>query len=114
VKTLSSLYQNPKHTYLTQQQAIWWVCFLLQSGDTYQAKIQADLMQYPNLKLSACILNKALKFMVAKKLIISYQQPIKGRGQARKMYQVNSACRAIINDFANMWRENNGHFTAKL
>lgn len=102
---IRDLYQTPNHTHLTQQQAIWWVCYLLQSGDTYQAKIQADLQHYPDLKLSACILNKVLKFLVAKNLIISYQQPIKGRGQARKMYKINPACRAIVNDFANLWRE---------
>lgn len=105
MKNLSDLYQTPKHTHLTQQQAIWWICYLLQSGDTYQAKIQADLMQYPNLKLSACVLNKALRYMIAKGLIISYQQPVKGRGQARKMCQVNPACQAIANDFANLWRQ---------
>lgn len=104
---ISNLYQTPKYTHLSQQQAIWWVCYLLQSGDTYQAKIQADLKQYPSLKLSACVLNKALKFMVAKKLILSYQHPIKGRGQPRKMYWINPDSQAIVKDFANLWRQIN-------
>lgn len=104
---IKDIYKSSDYTHLSQSQIIWWVCFLLQSGDTYQAKIQADLKQYPSLKLSACVLNKALKFMVAKKLIISYRQPIKGRGQARKMYQINSDSQAIVNDFANLWRQIN-------
>lgn len=104
---ISTIYKSSDHTHLSQRQTIWWVCFLLQSGDTYQAKIQADLKQYPTLKLSACVLNKALKFMVAKKLIISYQQPIKGRGQPRKIYQVNPDSQAIVKDFANLWRQIN-------
>ena len=45
--------------------------------------------------------------MVAKKLIIGYQQPIKGRGQPRKMYQVNPDSQAIVRDFANLWRQIN-------
>ena len=103
---ISDLYQ--RYTHLSQHQAIWWVCYLLQSGDTYQAKIQVDLMQYPDLRLSACVLNKVLKYMVAKKLIISYKQPVKGRGQARKMYQVSPASQAIVKDFANLWKKYSG------
>ena len=104
---ISDLYQNHKN--LTLRETIWWVCHLLQSGDTYQAKIQADLTKYPNLRLSTCILNKALKFMVAKKLITSYRQPIKGRGQARKMYQINSDSQAVVKDFANLWEDYYGN-----
>lgn len=108
MNTLSDIYKIPKHTYLTQQQAIWWVCFLLRSGDTYQAEIQAKLKQYPKLKLSTCVLNKALNFMVEKNLVINYQQPIQGRGKARKMYQINAYSCAIVNDFANLWRVSHG------
>jgi DNA-binding PadR family transcriptional regulator len=104
---ISTIYKSSDYTHLSQCQTVWWVCFLLQSGDTYQAKIQADLKQYPTLKLSACVLNNALKFMLAEKLIISYQQPIKGRGQPRKMYQVNPDSQALVKDFANLWRQIN-------
>jgi hypothetical protein len=45
--------------------------------------------------------------MLAEKLIISYQQPIKGRGQPRKMYQVNPDSQALVKDFANLWRQIN-------
>ncbi|MFM6132664.1 MAG: hypothetical protein ACKPCP_00570 [Sphaerospermopsis kisseleviana] len=100
---ISDLYQH--HRNLTLREAIWLVCYLLQLGDTYQAKIQADLTKYPNLRLSTCVLNKALKFMVAQNLVTSYQQPIKGRGQARKIYQINPDSQAIVKDFANLWED---------
>lgn len=98
------IYQRPRHICLSQRQAIWWVCYCLQISDTYQSKIQADLRQYPNLKLSNSVLIAALDFLVSKKLVTSYQQPIKGRGAARKMYQVSPDGQAIVNDFANLWK----------
>jgi DNA-binding PadR family transcriptional regulator len=101
---IRDLYSIPQHTYLTRQQAIWWVCFLLQSGEVYPSKIQTELAKYSKFKLSVCVLDKALKMMVAENLITYYQQPV-WRGNRRKMYQVNLEYKAIVKDFANLWKD---------
>lgn len=100
---ISDFYNLPKHTYLNRQQTIWWVCFCLVAGNTYQSKIQSDLQQYPTIKVSVCVLDSALKFLVSKGMLSYYSQPVKGRGKARKMYRINPEYLAVVNDFANLW-----------
>ena len=102
---LSSLYTiTPTHTQLNLSQAVWWVCFLLKSGGTYHTDIKNKLQRdYPNFKLSSCILDQALSLLRNEKLVTTTDQPTGTRGAKRKIYAIAPAGQAMVTDFANLW-----------
>lgn len=89
--------------YITKQQCVWFICHILTKHDTYHTQILEEILKYADHTTSVCMVNTAIKELLSMRLIESYNQPIPGRGKARKMYKLTNHAHAVARDWSNLW-----------
>lgn len=98
--------RQPRWYYLSQDEAIAYICAQLQKKDVYGTGLIKDLLgQSPTLRISDTILYGALQQLAAEGVVETYYSPVDGRGRPRTMYKVidnNQEVKALASTWINI------------